>query len=63
MVGAVPGTHITMLSPPQVAVLAEKLVAVLAAGEGAQNAQGTGASGAGAGSGFRRGLRLMQGRA
>ena len=32
VVGDVSGTHITMLAPPQVAVLAEKLVAVLAAG-------------------------------
>ena len=50
VVGDVAGTHITMLAPPQVAALAERLGAVLTAGEGAQNAQAVGASGAGSGS-------------
>ncbi|MFM9103276.1 MAG: thioesterase domain-containing protein, partial [Cyanobium sp.] len=31
----VPGTHITMMAPPQVAVLAQRLAAILAAGAGA----------------------------
>ena len=46
LVGDVPGTHITMLTPPQVAVLAERLAAILEAGERAESAQAEEASGA-----------------